>query len=262
MLTISEPKVAGFVPRWSPFPGFSLLFDAPPSAYRLEGGLEELHCDVSADSPLAFYRHARRTLEGFGLAPLLNTYLFCALPPESYHVTAFDVANQADLTRCKGESIESLRELLTAPIDADRFSHPILAEASASVLSHRRWDLAFRFGKLMIGGRVMAIQLAPFGPDDAKRLAEFVDARGELHRAYLHQFGIGAKLNFTPHVSLGYFANAEGAELARAQLPQWNEAMQTAIGDLPLPFETVSMHGFRSMAEFFRSPVGKTPDKG
>ena len=66
--------------------------------------------------------------------------------------------------------------------------------------------------------------------------------------------GFGAGPNFTPHLSLGYFANAEGAELAKARLPVWNDAIGEAVADLPFSFDTISMHGFRSMAEFFRVP--------
>lgn len=249
MLTISNPKIAGFEPRWAAFPGFSLLFDGLSGAYRLEAGLEELEGDG-----LPFYRQARSALEGLGLDRLLNTYLFCALPPGSYHVTAFDVANRGDLTRCAGSDIESLRELLTGPMSAGRFSHPILAEATACALATRRWDLTFRFAQLHIWGRVLAVQLAPFGPEDADRFADLVNARSDVRRVYLDRFAIGAHLDFTPHVSLGYFANAEGAELAAARLPDWQDAMREAISDLPLSFETVSLHGFRSMAEFFRRP--------
>lgn len=254
MLTISEPKIAGFTPRWSAFPGFSLLFDNPPSAYRLNRGLEELSCDVLNDPNLDFYRRVRATLEAQNLDLLLQTYLFCALPPESYHVTAFDVANQADLTRSKSDCLDSLRDLLVSPFDPERFSHPILEEASSSALASDDWNLSFRFVVARISGRVLIIQLAPYGPEDQKRFDHFMEKRRELHHTYRSQFGFGAGPNFTPHLSLGYFANAEGAELAKTAQSAWSDAIGESVNDLPLRFDTISMHGFRSMAEFFRLP--------
>jgi len=255
VVTISQPKIAGFTPRWAPFPGFSLLFDSPSSAYRENSGLEHLTCSVAADSRLEFYRRARTSLEKLNLDRLLQTYLFCALPPESYHVTAFDVANLADLTRCKGDCLELMRELLTPPIDGDRFSHPILHTATMSALATRRWEISFRCKTVRIWGQVMVVELIPFGPGDEAKFSELMNLRLELNRAYLDGFGIGAGPKLTPHLSLGYFANGEGAELAAARLPAWNEAISASLTDLPLTFETISMHGFNTMAEFFRVAV-------
>jgi len=258
MLTISEPKIAGFTPRWATFPGFSLLFDNPPSAYRTDSGLDLLACDVTVDPAIEFYRRVYEALAKLGSDRLLQTYLFCALPPESYHVTAFDVANQGDLPRVKGEFLESMRELLLSPVDANRFSHPILGDAIASSLATEPWNISFRFEAVHIWGRVMVVKLAPRGRNDEVRFAEFVEARKMLHHAYRAKYGIGAGPNFAPHLSLGYFANAENAELATARLPAWNAAIEKAVGDTPLALTTASMHGFRSMAEFFRVPPTTT----
>ncbi|MGV3614072.1 MAG: hypothetical protein ACO1SV_01940 [Fimbriimonas sp.] len=254
MISISEPKLAGFVPRWAAFPGFSLLFDNPARAYRLDSGLEELACDVADEPSLEFYWRVRTALEAQNLDRLLQTYGFCALPPKSYHVTAYDVANQGDLTRCKSDCRDSLRELLESPIDAARFSHPLLKAATESGVATRPWDIAFRYGSLRISGRVMIVLLAPHGSDDKAKLDAFVETRRTLDGIYASEFGVGGGAKFTPHLSLGYFANAEGGELAKARLRDWDETISAAVGDLPLSFRSASLHGFRTMAEFFRLP--------
>ncbi|AIE85908.1 hypothetical protein [Fimbriimonas ginsengisoli] len=251
MITITQGKIAGLTPRWARFPGFSLLFDNPISAYRENAGVETLACDVDNDSQLGFYRQANLGLQSLSPDRLLQTYGFCALPSPSYHVTAFDVANVADLVRCHSEIRDGLRTLLDQLPSPHAFSADLLCRAEENEVAQSEWNLTFSYGELCQWGGVMAIRLSPVEVDV---FARFVEARAILSRGYLAQFGLGASEAFTPHVSLGYFMNREGAELARSRVTSWNEALQGFVGESKLSFRSASLYGFTDMATFFRTP--------
>jgi hypothetical protein len=254
MLTISAPKVAGFTPRWAPFPGFSLLFDSLGTPYRREGVFETLACDVAHDPALGFYRRVYEGFARFNFDRLLNTYLFCSLPPESYHVTAFDVANQGDLTRCRADCLDSLRELLAqVPDNGWSMDYPLLSPVYESSLSTQPWNLRLRYGKLdMFGRGGISLQLCGADDESIQTLERFREARAELSKNYQERFGVGAGARFSPHLSIGYFANAEGAELASGHIAGWDARLQEYVGDEVLTFETASLHAFTSMETFIR----------
>ena len=251
MITITEGKIAGLTPRWAPFRGFSLLFDNPGAPFRREGHIETLACDVASDPELEFYRRAFSALRTLGLDPLLQTYGLCALPPESYHVTAFDVANVADLPRCHPPVREGLRAMLDRLPASEAFDDGLLARADE--FAKTDWNLSFRYGELgyWVGpwGGVIVIRLAPM---DETAFTRFLEARAVLSRSYRADYGVGAGETYTPHVTLGYFMNPEGAERARDPYREWEVAFRQALGDTTLTFRTASLYGFTDMAAFFR----------
>jgi len=254
MLTISAPKVAGFTPRWAPFPGFSLLFDSLGTPYRREGVFETLVCDVARDPALGFYRRVYEGFARFNFDRLLNTYLFCSLPPASYHVTAFDVANQGDLTHCRADCLDSLKELLAqVPENGWSTDHLLLGPACQSSLATQPWNLRLRYGKLdMFGRGGISLQLQGADEESVQTLDQVRKARAELSMSYQERFGVGAGVRFTPHLSVGYFANAEGAELASGHIVEWDARLREYVGDEVLTFETASLHAFTSMETFIR----------
>ena len=254
MLSVTARKIAGFTPRWAPFPGFSLLFDNPGDSLRKEDGFATVACDVENDPGLEFYRRVHR---GFGrLDPdlLFRTYLFCPLPPESYHVTAYDVANADDVPRCHADGLDGLRSLLDHVPSGDwSRNDPLLTPAHKSPISTEPWNLAFGYGRLNVFGRGgIALRLRPL---DEAAFERFRAARRELSVQYRESFGVGAGEGYGPHVSIGYFANAESAELAVGRVPEWDAALRESVGDEVLTLETASLYAFRSMAEFFK-PLG------
>src|SRR5574338_472367 len=97
MITVSNAKVAGFVPEWAAFRGFSVLFDSPGESLRRTDRAALLACDVDQDQALGLYRALRDALAALDVRLLTHTYLFCPLPPASYHVTAWDGANDGNL---------------------------------------------------------------------------------------------------------------------------------------------------------------------
>lgn len=245
MISIVERKIAGLSPRWAEFAGFSILFDGPPESYVRKGEVEVLNAS-EAPGFLAGVREGMQLLKPYRL---LQTYLFCALPAASYHVTAFDVGNVSDLPTCQAAVRDALERLLARVPTMGGFGDPLLRNAETGLLSDRDWNLRFVYGSLHISGTVLVIRLLPV---ENAPYQDFVAARAELSREYRTHSGIGAKERFTPHLSLGYFANPEGAELASAKIGVWDQVVRSTIGDAELKFESASLHGFTDMATFYR----------
>src|SRR5712691_6763684 len=148
MITITNPKVAGFVPRWAPFRGFSLLFDSPGHSLTRSGDRLDLNGDVDADPELLFHRRLRDSLADLHPDLLTNTYLFCPLPPASYHVTVWDGGNDGNVDRVTGPQrpeLEALRAGLPGSLSQP---NSFVAMAAASPLVRQgEWNLRFRFDR-------------------------------------------------------------------------------------------------------------------
>lgn len=247
MISITEPKIAGLTPRWAPFPGFSLLFDPPGSALRHEGAIESLACDVVGDPALEFYRRMHRGLQSLDPDRLLQSYGLCPLPSASYHVTAYDVANVADLARCRVEARDGLRAMLDRLPAPEAFDEGLLVRAHE--FARTEWNLTFGFGEFCHWGGVIAVRLRP---QSEEAFGRFVEARAALSQDYRANYGVGAGESYTPHVTLGYFMNPQGAELAVVHRSGWEEAVRSAVGEATITFRTASIYGFTDMATFFR----------
>jgi hypothetical protein len=250
MISITQTKIAGLVARWAWFPGFSLLFDAPSLFYHRDEEVEALECDMADERLPGLFGCALAGLGRRDPEAMLRTYGFCPLPASSYHITAFDVVNVGDLGRCLDREREGIVAVLERLPRAEAFDAEILDAAREADLIAE--PLTFRFAELVQWGSVLAVRLAP---EDDEALGRFANKRAELSRHYAERYGVGASSAFTPHLSLGYFMNKEGAASARGQIEEWNRTMADAIGDANVTFESVSLHGFTDMATFFRRSV-------
>ncbi len=247
MIAITEPKIAGLTPRWARFPGFSLLFDAPGNPYRPENGVETLACDVDEDPALGFFRRVLQGLDSLNSDRLLHAYGLCTLPTSSYHVTAFDVANVADLSRCHASVRDGLRTTLDRLPASAAFDDALLDGVEA--FAAQEWNLTFGFGDLCHWGGAIVVRLEPH---DDGAFGRFVAEREALSQRYRQALGVGASESYTPHLSLGYFMNSTGAELATARRQDWNDAVRSVVDDATITFKTASLYGFVDMATFFR----------
>ena len=98
LFEITNDKIAGLVPRWASFRGFSLLFDNPgPGLSTLARGLDKIDCDIDAHRGVGLYRGLATALAEIGHDLLLNAYLLCPLPTCSYHVTVWDGINDGNV---------------------------------------------------------------------------------------------------------------------------------------------------------------------
>ena len=252
MFSITNDKVAGFVPRWADFRGFSILFDSPGGCLTPVGPCLHLACDVEGAPALGFYRSLRDALARLDTDLLTAAYLFCPLPPPSYHVTVWDGANAGNKSFVTPDQRPALDGLLAGLPDALTLPQEMTAPALASPLVRRRdWDIEFRFSHLALRGALVA-RLVP-SEASQETYAAFVQERHRLNDSFHEAFGVGAYADYTPHVSLGYFANREGAQAARPCLPEWTALFAAAMQGLTLTFRQTSLYGFTDMATFFKA---------
>ena len=254
MIVITNEKVAGFEPRWATFRGFSLLFDNPGDSLTPEGNLLKTNCRVREDPELSLYRALADSLEATGRDLLANAYLFCPLPSASYHVTVWDGLNDGNVRRASPDLQEELAQFLSRLPDALLESHPVMEPIRASSLAAGSdWTITFRFKDLVKwGNRVLVARLEPADPDAEAAFERIVEARQALSADFERRFGIPGPGGYAPHVSLGYFANREGAEQASFRIAEWNDRLKRS--DLPsVTYRTIRLYGFMNMGAFFVS---------
>ena len=251
MFSITNEKVAGFAPRWAQFRGFSILFDPPGTALMPSGNRLDLACDVEADPALGFYKRLRDGLARLNPDLLTATYLFCPLPPPSYHVTVWDGGNDGNVEEITGDARRDLESWLAGLPDSLGQEHRLTAPALASPLTRRDdWDIEFRFDHLAVRSALVA-RLVPTEASQ-NTYDEFVEERRRLNSACRAAFGIATYDNYTPHVSLGYFANREGVQAASLCLRDWNEAFTKQMQGQTVTFRRAGLYGFTDMATFFK----------
>jgi hypothetical protein len=255
MITITNAKVAGFTPRWALFRGFSLLFDNPGRSLTPRDGRLELTCTVDTDPELTFYRNLRAQIEALDLDLLTHRYLFCPLPPPSYHVTVWDGGNDGNVEQVVGARRSGLEALLNGLPDSLLQPNEFLELPACSPLVQRQdWALRFQLDRLVQwGNAVLVAYLAPADPASTQALEDLTEERRCLTSAFRQAFGIGPSDTYTPHVSLGYFANQEGAQSAAPHVPDWNQRFQQAMEAQTIIFRQVSLYGFTDMATFFKA---------
>ena len=260
MFSITNKKVAGFIPRWAGFRGFSILFDNPGDCLTPSGPCLTLACDVETDAALGFYKSLRDALARLDPDLLTAAYLFCPLPPPSYHVTVWDGGNAGNVARVTADRRAALERLLAGLPDTlaqqqelDEFNELIESVQASPLVRRQDWDIEFRFDHLAIWGNVVVV--ARLSPTEASQsaFAEFAEERCRLNASFQTSFGIRASQTYTPHLSLGYFANREGAQMARPCLPEWTALFDERMQGLTLSFRSASLYGFTDMATFFKA---------
>jgi hypothetical protein len=258
MIAITNPKVEGFIPRWAPFCGFSILFDNPGESLTRAGQQFVVSCDVDADPALGFYRGLRDNLAGLGGDWLTNSYLFCHLPPPSYHVTLWDGGNDGNVAAMLPEQRHKLEALLAGLPEAMAPSSELIARAAASPLADGSvGEIRFRYDRLFNWGDVVLVALlAAADVESAAILVTLVEERRRLSADFRATYGIGPSDEYRPHVSLGYFANRELAQRAHPSVAEWDRTFAEQMAGQVLAFSGASVYGFTDMATFFKPAQG------
>jgi len=255
MITVTNDKVAGFEPRWAPYRGFSLLFDNPGHGVSPMGkGLLRLACAPGTDPDLHLYQGFVDCLDEIGRDLLIRTYLFCPLPPASYHVTAWDGLNDGNVQQVAPGHRPGLEEFLDG-LPGTLLTHAAFtARAEGSPLvTGNAFAMRFTFKALRKwGNRVLVARLKAADEDSERALARMVEERNHLCAWFGERFGVQMRTRYAPHVSLGYFANAECAELATPQIDRWTDLFREGVGGRTIAFNSISLYGFTDMVTFVK----------
>jgi len=256
MITVTNKKVAGLEPLWAPFRGFSLLFDNPgESISPMVKGLGRVDCSVDTNPSLQLYKELADSLDKIGRDLLTNTYSFCPLPSHSYHVTVWDGLNDGNAKdvfhQCHPDAENFLAGLPRSLLTDQTFT----GESDDSPLLGREdWAIKFRFDRLFKwGNQVLVAHLVPADQDSERELEAVIQDRQSLTARFRERFGIETITNYSPHISLGYFANARYAESATPQIDRWTDSVTEETGDLTIAFTSISLYGFTDMVTFFKN---------
>lgn len=252
MITISNQKIAGFEPRWADFRGYSLLFNNPGDSLTPSGARLDLDNPVDTDPDLGFYRALNNSITAFGREMLIRSYLFCPLPPPSYHVTVWDgcnAANVADVVPLHRTALEAQLKYLPSSLAQNNV---LTDHVLASALADYKFDITFCFDRLMKwGNNVLVAKLMPSEESQAQ-FQELVIRRSSLSAEFAALTGLNPSKQYTPHVSLGYFANQEAAQQATLCVDAWSAIVREQVGEQCLRFNSLSLYGFTDMAHFFK----------
>jgi hypothetical protein len=254
MFFITNPKVAGFIPQWSPFRGFSILFDNPADGLLPldeNGYLKMLSCD-KATPELEFYKTLNQTLSLF--PEISSTYLFCPLPFHSYHVTLWDGINDANVQNVSREYRFDAEDLLQDLSNSFLKISDFFGVNGQPLKIIMEEPIEFQFDKLIKwGNSVLVARLKPSNANSEIRLQKIEKQRENLIKKYKERFGLETcGLSYSPHVSLGYFANKELAELSTPMIEYWNEQFLLDTRAHTITFYSNNLYGFNNMATFFK----------
>ena len=231
MIPITNPKLSGLEPRWAPFRGFSLVFDPP----------EE-------DS---FFGALRAGLADLGNDALIAEFYLRLLPPASFHVTAWDGVNDAKLAEVAPEFRGAWERFLQASA-ARPFPEDLFRDVQGSeLLACPDWNLRLRCARIENWSNVSLVaHLEPVDAAAADRLARLQAARDALSAAFAARFGVRPHPDYVPHVTLGYFANAELAATSAPAVSRWDAALREKTANLVLPLRRVHLSAFTDMTSF------------
>jgi hypothetical protein len=258
MITITNTKIAGFEPRWASYRGFSLLLDNPGKSVSPMGkDWLKVNCSLD-DQDLQLYKGFEEFLDEVGRRRLTNTYLFCPLPSNSYHVTVWDGLNDGnvqDVSVSYRLKLDDFLENLPGSLLSDKeFTGEI---HRSPLLTGLDWSITFQFSELTKwGDQVLVARLEPADQGSQTEFKRIVSDRKILSAAFQEKFQVKMRSDYSPHVTLGYFANEEYAELASSQIAPWTELVKERVKHLTITFRSISLYGFTDMVTFFKKAQG------
>jgi len=253
VLPITNTKIETLEPKWARFVGYSLLFDNPGDSLCQTGGFERIHCEVDSSSELVLYRELSRATSKLGKGES-NELGLCLLLSNSYHVTFFDCGNQANAEGAHPVVKSALTGFIEGLPESWTEEHELVLPAARCALAlSASPGLFFRYSGLRNwGNQVIVAVLEPSDEATSTILEGMVEGRANLSNYYQTELGFGTGPKYTPHVSLGYFANEDGGEKASAELDAWDDALRERTEGLQIRFNSIGTYAFTDMVTFFR----------
>ena len=231
-----------------------MLFDNPGDGVSPgEKDLLKLDCSVDTNPDLLLYRALAGSLDSIGRDMLVDTYLFCPLPAHSYHVTVWDGLNDGNAGDVLEHYRPGVKDYLAGLPRSLLADNAFTGLADDSPLGRENWTIRLKFDRLLKwGDRVLVARLAPADRDSERELKIIVDHRRDLSARFRERFKARTTVDYSPHVSLGYFANTQYAGLATPQISRWDDVVRRKVDGLTIAFTGISLYGFTDMATFFK----------
>lgn len=247
MITITNSKLDSFKPKWAHYPGFSLLFNNPGNSLEVKGNYSRLKTDSNID----FYRTIHDALDTIGGQQLTTTYLLALLPYESWHVTVFDGINAFKLSQVH-EEIRPVAEEFINELPGSLTTPPKLIRdiLGSDLLQHS--GLSFSFDSLRVLNNKSLTLMLSLTEHSMSALKDLERMRQELHGTLFSAERQNGE--YHPHVTLGYFANKEPAQLASAHRMEWENVFKEMLTGKTISFPSIGFYGYKDMATFITFP--------
>jgi hypothetical protein len=95
----------------------------------------------------------------------------------------------------------------------------------------------------------MGVLLKPADQKFVEILKEIATRREVLYKNFPVKI---AHSEYAPHVTFGYFANKESAQLTTPLISEWEKIFEEAIKDMTITYHNISLYGFTDMITFFK----------
>ena len=240
---------------WAPHAGFTLLFDNPDVA---DGGLRDdghgqlLACSGGAHAGQALYGALAAWMQAQNPARLRRELGFCAMPPSTYHVTAWDGLNVAVLPKATAATRQTVQPWFDA-LPAAPLPAAVQAVDATRAALDALLPISFAFDALRSSTGVgIVADLKPADADQAQRFAAFQDVRRARAKRHAAAWGWAYTTPLEPHITLGYFPNAECGHAVEAQMAEWNRELESALNGLTVEFRQIGFYSFTDMVRFYR----------
>jgi hypothetical protein len=123
----------------------------------------------------------------------------------------------------------------------------------SSLCTKRDWNLDFRFDRLKILNNSVLVAILRPDANSISTFEQLSEERHQLNKQFHDRFNVlTASEIYTPHVSLGYFANEVGAQKALDFVDDWNKWFSDALQDNILSFNNANIYGLTNMISFFK----------
>ncbi len=231
---ITNAKLTSLEPHWASFRGVSLLFENPASP-----------------AGHALYRGLQNGIHSLAQDALIEHTLFRLLPNRTHHVTVWDGVNDGNLSRVVPEFHSDWKHFLDT-IPNTSSTDPLLQVIQQSeLLQHPDWNLSLRCEQIENWSNISLVaRLVPADEASAESLRQLITARDALSDVFEAKYGIRPHPDYTPHITLGYFANDQLAAASGEAVARWNTLLLEKTSGQTLSLHRVGLSLFEHMASF------------
>jgi hypothetical protein len=135
------------------------------------------------------------------------------IAPSSYHVTVWDGINADNIGYVNPAVRTAWSVFLTGLAPSLKAPPNSMEVVTRSALRNWSGSISFQFEKLTLwGNQVLVARLQPVEGASERNLTELSALREQMSEAARSKLGVDFSRSYSPHVTLGYFANQEHAQ--------------------------------------------------